>query len=280
LGLHLGFVHLNGSIPLPWKPLSRLPFLNNLLPERLSLFVALFVAVLVAIGIAEVSRSSVRPRPGLHHMSVTRPASGRRLLVAGLGVLALISLVPNWPIASLPARIPLFFRSDLVKQIPVGTVVLTYPFPVFPENQAMSWQAASDMRFKLVGGYALFRAANGRASAYPSALTPVAVERYLVYMEMSDASGKTARALAEQAVRAIPRYISANGVGAVIVDVSDPTIPSVASVVALFTRALGQPVRLGGVALWLDPLGSRGAATQARGIRVGAASTAVAYERP
>src|SRR6202044_263405 len=79
--------------------------------------------------------------------------------------------------------VPAFFRSSLVKQIPLNSVVLTYPFPYYPYNQAMMWQAISDMRFKEVGTYALVRNAEGTAVPIPTTLCPPSVEAYLVRQE-------------------------------------------------------------------------------------------------
>jgi hypothetical protein len=252
LGLHLGLVHLGGSLPLPYTLLAHVPLVNNLLPERLSIYIALFVAVTVALGLAELTSPGARTGTGLHHSRSPRSDRARNLTVAGLGVLVVISLLPTWPYPSTAANIPFFFRSALVKHIPVNTVVLTYPFPKYPANQAMTWQAVTGMRFKEMGTYAFLRGPDGRATTTATLLPPTSVQQYLIYEELR--STVNPRIGRDQVVGDIRKYISVYGIGAVIVGISDPTVPNTPEVVAVFTQALGRPVVTGGVALWLQPL--------------------------
>ena len=153
LGLHLGWLRPGRSIPLPFTLVARIPWLNNLLPARLSLYVALFVAVAIALGIAGLL-TPTNPHRGEHpQVRQRRPARYRILGVAILVPLAIVALIPSWPYAAARSSVPYFFRSAQVKEVPVGSTILTYPFPQYPQNQAMAWQAVSGMRFKEVGTY-------------------------------------------------------------------------------------------------------------------------------
>lgn len=251
LGDFLGVLTLNGSVPLPFIFIAHVPLLNNLLPERLSLYTQLFVAVIIGLGIGELAR----PAHGLdQHVINGRAASwqptARRYAAVGLGALAVVTLIPKWPDASYPSNVPVFFRSSLVKQIPVGSVVLTYPFPNYPVNQAMTWQSVSGMRFKEMGTYALLPGPGGQPTNSPTLLSPPAVQEYLTYEELMPGTYPKPVVSNAQLVEDIRAYISAYKVGTVVVDLTDPTVLHVPAVLSMFTRALGPPRRSGGVALW------------------------------
>jgi hypothetical protein len=258
LGLRLVVLNRPGSIPLPYVAISRVSWLNNILPERLSLYVALFVAVAVGLGISATLTAST-PSDGTGRYQGARTITYRRLSVAvlaGLAALALIALIPSWPYASAPSSVPYFFRSGLSKVVPSGSTILTYPFPQFPQNQAMAWDAVSGMRFKETGGYAIFRTATGRASPYPGLLPPTSVQGFLTYEEHASGASAGPGISDSRLVADIRSYISNYHIAAVIIELTDtglPRVPNVAYVVAVFTRALGAPVVTGGVALWLEP---------------------------
>jgi hypothetical protein len=74
------------------------------------------------------------------------------VVVAVVGLVALFPLVPKVPIHTYLLRIPRFFTSTEVREVPHGAVALTFPFELAPHNDAMMWQAASGMRFRVLGG--------------------------------------------------------------------------------------------------------------------------------
>jgi hypothetical protein len=80
------------------------------------------------------------------------PGWVRPVVVAAVGLIALLPLVPKLPIHTYPLRIPRYFTSTKVHEVPHGAVVLTFPFELAPRNDAMMWQAASGMRFRVLGG--------------------------------------------------------------------------------------------------------------------------------
>lgn len=249
LGDHLGVLTLGGSVPLPFILIERVPLLNNLLPERLTLYPALFVAVIVGLGVAELTRPvyTTGYQPSTQYV---RAISVRRYAAVLLGALAVFTLIPRWPYASYPSNVPLFFRSALVKQIPAGSVVLTYPFPYYPINQAMTWQSVSGMRFKEMGTYAQLPGPGGSVTSAPTTLAPAAVQEYLYYEELTPGTYPKPSVNSGQLVTALREYISAYGVGAVVVDLSDPTVRNGREVMAMFTQVFGPPIRTGGIALW------------------------------
>ncbi|MFZ0664406.1 MAG: hypothetical protein WAM97_01530, partial [Acidimicrobiales bacterium] len=159
LGPRLTIAEHSTSIPLPFAAIARLPLMDNLLPSRLSVFVFLFSAPLLALGLDR-----------LH--SVIGRNTGSALKAAGIvsAVVALlfIPLIPSWPYGAGNVTVPSFFTSAAERQIPPGSTVITYPFPIGVSALPMTWQAVDAMRYKLVGGYIITPQADGRATFYGS----------------------------------------------------------------------------------------------------------------
>jgi hypothetical protein len=165
---------------LPFAKLDRLPGIDNILPVRLSLYVAFLVAVLVAIGI-DAYRDDFVARHG------TSANTGRRLTVtlgrAGGVILAassLVALLPNWPYASVPVVIHKAQQPTALAIVPKNSVVLTYPYATSFADQAMLWQALDDMRFRMLGSYALLRGPKGGADVAPDTLQPALVQAMFI----------------------------------------------------------------------------------------------------
>jgi hypothetical protein len=138
LAIELGtslWVGGNRIVTLPWELVARLPLFNNVLPVRFSLFVSLAAAVVVALW------ASSRDVP--------------RWARVALPVAAVLSLVPtlrqaDWKLH--PNRPQLFTESSLLSAcVPKGENVLVFPFG--PREHSMLWQAESDFRFRMAGGY-------------------------------------------------------------------------------------------------------------------------------
>jgi hypothetical protein len=249
-------------IPLPFDALVHLPLLDNILPSRFSLYEQFFVAAVIALGIAQGSIGAI-PRAESAQGEARAARRGSlapvgvktlgQLFVALVFLFALVSLVPNWPTPTVPVStsLPSFFTSPQADEIPAGSVVLTYPFDITPENQAMLWQETSDFRWKLVGGYALIPQARGTVSSRPPALRPRAVQRFLAWEAMGRRGYHANKPPADNGrlVAELRLYIRRHGIDTVVFDPVGKT-PSV--VLSLFERALGEPVATGGVDLWLD----------------------------
>jgi hypothetical protein len=133
---------------LPWRPLSTLPILKEILPDQFAPFLIFFVGALVALG--------------LDALAATRPGEGswlgghlRAVTVAATAGAAVLVLVPVFATFDVPLRtegvaLPPYMTRD-APQLSPGTVMLTVPFPVSGTTQPMLWQAVDDMRFRLAG---------------------------------------------------------------------------------------------------------------------------------
>lgn len=252
LGLHFSWRHLGGTLPLPFELFARVPLINNLLPERLSLYQDLFVAVIVGLGISELAQAT-SPRSEDPGTPLAWAISRRRILLSVvLSGSAIVTLIPRWPITSKAASVPSFFRSGMVNQIPSATNVLTYPFPNYPVNEAMTWQAEAGMRFKLMGGYAFFRSTGGdnRATTVPAQLPPVSVEEYLAAEELAPGVVPRPSESRSELVRDLRTYVESYQVRTVLVGISDPTVRNIPTVVSIFREAFGRPLQEGGVLVW------------------------------
>jgi hypothetical protein len=184
LGPHLVVDNHMTSIPLPWDLLRHLPLANNVIVARLSLYTMLFSVVVVAVGMQELRVRWTLPHapPWGATRSVFDPTRVRLVSIAVIGTLGIasaLSLVPAWPLKTPPAAVPAFFASAEVNRIPYGSVVLISPYPSQVEVQAQMWQAVANMRFRIIGGFALVRTTAGSSSDYPDILTPEPVQRFL-----------------------------------------------------------------------------------------------------
>ena len=134
------YLHFMGRslLPMPWWLGEKLPLLNQALPARFSLFVALVTTIMVALWLAGLK--------------------GRRALggyvLAGVSMLC---LVPN--LSRKPAywftelRVPAFFSDgDYKRLLKLRENVVVLPYGNLEKN-VMLWQAESGMYFRMAGGY-------------------------------------------------------------------------------------------------------------------------------
>jgi hypothetical protein len=174
-------------------------------------------------------------------------------MVAVLSVATVISLIPSWPdqMTDVSTADPPFFTSSVVDQIPYDGVVLTYPFAVSPDNQAMLWQEDDRYRFTILGGYALEPQPNGSVSPWPPELAPLDVQEFLGWEEFAPSQGyllPAAPPVTGQLIRDFRVYAKRYAVGTVLFDPvgDDPRI-----VLDVLTRAFGPPSATeGGLDLW------------------------------
>ena len=125
------YVDGHKQLTLPWSYVARAPVLDNVLPARLSIYVALVGSVIVALWAAE------------------RRDWARRLLPA-LAVAALVPAVWNVPYRFHPERWQ-FFTSGQYKCIPRGDSLAIFPFGVY--GYSTLWQAETNFWFRMPGGY-------------------------------------------------------------------------------------------------------------------------------
>ena len=171
-----------GIVPLPWEHVGYLPVFDNVLVERLPLYVSLAAAVMVSLWTA---------------------SRGHRSLRLVLPALAILAIAP-YPAARIWehrfAVPPLFTDSAYRACLGPGENIL--PLPVNYNGYADLWQVESGFRFTMAGGYVA-------ASPPQSFLTP-------------KATANIARGLpvpADQA-QALRTYIHAKHVTSVAVDES------------------------------------------------------------
>lgn len=140
LGGRLVVAGHTSAVRLPFRVLVHLPVLDNALASRFSLYTDLFAGMLLALGL-----DSLRPS-----------VPGRPWVPAAAAVVALVPLLPAWPYPTASLPVPAFFTGRAVDRIPAGTTLLTFPYPGFPNAEAMAWQALDGMRYRLLGGYAFY----------------------------------------------------------------------------------------------------------------------------
>jgi len=133
-------LHVRGHslVPLPWAVVEGAPLLDNALPDRFTMYVWLGVSIVAATWVAGPARWG--------------------WMRWGLIVLAAIAIAPTAP-RSPPreAIVPAFFRDGLYESyIRSGDHVLIIPWGKDGFADDMLWQAATDMRFKLMGGHVGF----------------------------------------------------------------------------------------------------------------------------
>jgi hypothetical protein len=133
---------------LPWRTLSRLPVLKEILPDQFVPLMTLFLAFLLAVGLDALH--------GMHRRPSSWLARNRSVLsgVATLAVAA-VALTPVLTSLEAPLRVvrvhtPPYLREATTRP-PAGDVVLTIPFAVSGSTQPMLWQAMQGMRFQLAG---------------------------------------------------------------------------------------------------------------------------------
>ena len=133
---------------MPWRTLSKLPVLKEILPDQLTPFTTLFIAFILALGLDAVYRrvkatskkQSLRVEviPGLATLAVAVAALLPVFWTFGLPFTVQSTAIPAWMARNAPS-------------LPHNTVLLTVPFAVSGSAQPMLWQAVDDMHFRLAG---------------------------------------------------------------------------------------------------------------------------------
>jgi hypothetical protein len=133
---------------LPWRELSRLPVLTQILPDQFAPLLTLFLGFLIAVGLDVLHGTPRRPTSWLatHRTAVASVATA---------VVAVVAVVPVFVTFDTPFRVvrvhtPPYLRAA-APLLPAGDVVLTVPFAFSGSSQPMLWQAVEGMRFRLAG---------------------------------------------------------------------------------------------------------------------------------
>jgi len=240
------YTYVNGrSVTLPFRYLSKLPTLSDILPVRFSFATTACVAALLAFALDTLRRSTVRgPKP-----AGGTKAGGWRANVA-LAVVCLVvgvTWLPAWPFPSQSVEtLPL----AVTRALPAGNpLVLAYPYPLTADDMAMLWQAEADFPFRLFGVYAMVPQLDGRPAAQSPLLYPPAVQEYLAAEEVGSISYYPAVSPLVNEVAQTRDFVVRQHVGAVLVSLSAPNATTVART---FSAALGPPkLTSGGFELWV-----------------------------
>lgn len=133
---------------LPWRELSKLPLLQEILPDQIAPFLTLFIAFLLALGLDALYTQHRRATSWLagHRNAVTAVATA----VVGVAALVPVFLTFDTPLTVRPVVVPSYIRT-VAPTLPEGTAVLTVPFAVSGSTQPMLWQAVDHMQFDLAG---------------------------------------------------------------------------------------------------------------------------------
>lgn len=233
------------SIPLPEAIAAHVPLLDNVMPVRFSFVVWLFAVIVLATGADHF----------LSWLAIEKPLqlSVKAGEVAGiiLLALALALIIPRIPFRTQAPNFPQDTLSTL-NNIPVGSVVLTYPLALNPFTEAMSWQAAEGMRFRLIGGYATVQGGSDFGSGNAPLLSHPFVQEYLANAQFGSASTPyPAPRPSLNPQKALCGFLSAYHVGAVVYW---KTGAHPIGVRRMFEQDLGRPARTTrdrNVLLWL-----------------------------
>ena len=131
------------SIPMPFIALVHLPVVQDVIPSRLTLYADLAAVTLLVVGIDALIKR-------------WRNLARADLVLGLLIVFGVVLAAPSagYPVARLGATKHVT-SPRIQRLIPTNGVVLAYPYPFFPDDQAMLWQAMAGLRYKMVGGYAV-----------------------------------------------------------------------------------------------------------------------------
>ncbi|MGA7988130.1 MAG: hypothetical protein WCB51_07005 [Candidatus Dormiibacterota bacterium] len=137
LGPHLNVQrHPLLVLPLPWWIPAHLPLLDDILPNRLMVYVDLAAAILVAFMLRALWL--LKSRPALN---------------VAVAVVALFPLIPTLPAQTTRLTVPPPFTSAHTASMFQGANVLFEPFPSEDYPDAMIWQMSAGYSFSIVGGY-------------------------------------------------------------------------------------------------------------------------------
>ena len=260
LSLGSGFELVHGvvNLPLPFVLFTHMPLLQSITPDRFALFLQLSAAVILAVGIDRLRTGGVRSPKSASGTTSTVASGGREtgsagsaaprkrpVLLVGLVAICLLPVLPRLPYHTAAVETPAIFSSSAVRTIPSGSRALTFPWDTAPNNDAMMWQVASGMRFKILGGYAIVPGAGRKPVSFLLPPGSRAVQHLL--LEGTEYSGP--EPADDSATRAAFRHlIETQSVGAVLVS---RTSRGAAQVVRVASQVLGQPTTHGTIDLWV-----------------------------
>ncbi|MCW2818512.1 MAG: hypothetical protein JWR42_1299 [Marmoricola sp.] len=239
LGSELTIADRGTHVPLPLAAFTGLPALQEIGPTRFALPIQLAASVLLALVVDRALRRT------------TLTGVRRTVALTAVSVVALVPLLPNGPVTSVPVPTSTYFASRSVEEVPDGATVLPYPYPFYSSNVAMVWQIEADMRFRLVGGEIYVPTGpTGRSKNYPHGGLPRPLWSVLVQGGPTGARSWHPPSSAQRArlVTALRTYVAGRHVDAMVVA---STGAQGRWVTALTRSALGAPTSThGDVSTW------------------------------
>ena len=145
------------SVPLPFDLLTHVPVFQDIEPSRMTLLLDPALGLLLARGLdlAMVAVAAGRRR---HVTRGTRAQVSPLLPSLAVAIAVVASLVAAAPTRGVPISSIGAARSvdgrvvrDALPRD--GTVLAAAPFPSYPNDQPLIWQAEDHLRFSLLGGY-------------------------------------------------------------------------------------------------------------------------------
>ena len=226
MGSHL---HIDGHrtpIRLPFIVLAHIPLLDSSIAVRYMLFFWLCAGFIVAISVDRV------------YIWFAGTGMSRSALIGGIALMngiVLFPLLPQWPYSAQSSQVPTWFTRSS-SSFPVGSTLVVYPLASASNSSAMLWQAMASVRFKMPGGYAVFRSTSGSAT-FASAASPL--QQVLALCSMGDRISEP--------VAAVRTELAAWHASGVLVN---PQAAGAVCATGLFEAALGHPVHEGGMLIW------------------------------
>jgi len=239
--------HMTG-IRMPFTVLRHIPFLQDILAVRFSLFIQLFAAVALAIGLDRLWWKTLAWRSRVD-APFSRKASRWAPFTAVVGVAALVPLIPAIPYSGMPTDIPTVSVGHAPNEIRPGSVVLSYPYTRDPVVPAMLLQATDNMGFKIVGGDAFIPSVTGTTSYGPDLLPPSSVQAILYTAYSGPPPGTPWPPINVITTSDLRTFLRRYDIDTVVVEQvgSNPRLA-----INYVTSALGPPRRSGSADLWFD----------------------------
>jgi hypothetical protein len=168
------------AIWLPEAVFEHVPVLVDLEPVRITGIEMLFLALVLAAGLDQTrtwilehsrrartfSGQSGEPRVRRLASRIRSVPGLRTVVLIVLLVVAFVPLLDQLPVVEERSVAAPQLTASLARSVPDGGVVLAFPYPRAHDDEPMEWQAADEMSFRLVGGYALVPGRAGRGSYY------------------------------------------------------------------------------------------------------------------
>ncbi len=225
--LSLGIMPLGNFAWLPWRLFALLPVASDILPLNFAVLVQFAAALLLglSLGMYWDHRASVATLLGETSARIALARAARRwvdvawgalCVTVALGVIAPIAATYGVPYAVSHARQPGWFKRK-GRLLHGNPSLLVMPYPSSGDQQAMVWQAQSQLAFAMAGGYAFVPGRNGRTSIYRDPLGgATAILNDLSQWAVSEPSA------APQQTREVRRALSAWHVSVLVVAPQDP----------------------------------------------------------